>query len=57
MSAVLPKLVVEWCTAWKGTISMLPLHQLKVSVNSYVLVTNSSGHVLQRRCPFMIAHA
>ena len=25
--AVLPKLAMEWCTAWNGTISMLPLHQ------------------------------
>ena len=25
--AVLPKLVVEWCIAWNGIISMLPLHQ------------------------------
>ena len=25
--AVRPKLAVEWCTAWNGTIRMLPLHQ------------------------------
>ena len=30
--AVLPKLDVEWCTAWNGTINMLPLHQHYASV-------------------------
>ena len=33
MPAVLPKLVLEWCTAWNGTISMLPLHQHQSSVS------------------------
>ena len=30
--AVLPKLDVEWCTAWNGTINMLLLHQHYASV-------------------------
>lgn len=30
-SAVLPKFEVEWCTPWKGTMKMLPLHQQRLS--------------------------